>query len=175
MITQLNFVNRFSRATLLFVMLFCSRAHADVLTDSSFGDIEIGMNESTAKEILSDYVTDEENYEEPYECHYLEPPGNKIGGHYMIIKGLVVRVDFFDKELNIATEEGVGIGSSKSDILEAYQNAEVSPHPYISPDGEYIEVKLPNGNGIIFETEHDVVTSFRLGSYPAVGYIEGCL
>ena len=175
MIMRSDSVGRGLRGFTLFVMLVGSYACADALTDTSYGGITLGMEEASAKKLLTGYVTDEEIYDEPYDCHYLTPPETEKGISYMVIDAKVVRFDIGDKELNITTREGVGIGSSKSDILEVYRNAEISPHPYISPDGEYIEIKLPNGNGIIFETEHDVVTSFRLGSYPAVEYIEGCL
>ena len=93
----------------------------------------------------------------------------------MVVEEKVSRFDIDDQELKIETEAGVGIGSTKKEVLKAYPEIKVSPHPYIAPEGEYLEVKLPNGNGIIFETDHDIVTSFRLGSYPALGYIEGCL
>ncbi len=172
---RLNHAVAIPRVIPLLAILLSACVNAGGLTNDSFGDITIGMDEAAAREILANYVTDEELYDEPYDCHYLAPPETVKGVYYMMIDAKVVRFDIDDKELNIATMEGVGIGSSKSDVLRVYRNAEISPHPYISPDGEYIEVKLPNGNGIIFETEHDVVTSFRLGSYPAVEYIEGCL
>ncbi len=69
----------------------------------------------------------------------------------------------------------IKVGSTKQEVLSSYQNVEVSPHPYISPMGEYLKIVLPNGNGIIVETNSAIVTRFRIGSFPAVEYIEGCL
>ncbi|MGQ8367318.1 hypothetical protein ACUNWE_18785, partial [Alteromonas sp. 1036] len=79
----------------------------------------------------------------------------------MVVDDMVARFDVFDKELGIVVGNGLGAGSNKKEVVAIYPNTIVSPHPYIAPEGEYLEVKLNNGNGIIFETDHDIVTSFR--------------
>ena len=93
----------------------------------------------------------------------------------MVVDEKISRIDIDDAELNIMTDRSVGIGSTKEQVLAAYPDAKALPHKYIAPDGEYLEIKLSNGNGMVFETAHDVVTSFRIGSYPSVGFVEGCL
>ncbi len=147
---------------------------ADALSQDSFAGIKIGTSAPEALEILKGYESDAAQYDSEA-CYYLVPKDNKPGAAFMIVDGVVARIDIYSIESGITTNEGIGIGSKKSEVIAKYLDVKVSPHPYIDPDGEYLEVKLKNGYGIIFETEHDVVTSFRLGSYPAIEYIEGCL
>jgi hypothetical protein len=159
----------------LVLILLIQTANASELTNDSYGNVKIGMRSKEALKQIDMYASDKLSYDENYECHYLYPQKGKNGPYIMIIKDIVARFDIFEKELKIQTIKGIGIGSSKDDVLKAYPETVISPHPYISPDGEYLEVKLPTGNGIIFETDHDLINKFRLGSYPAVTYIEGCL
>ena len=50
----------------------------------------------------------------------------------------------------------------------------MEPHPY-DEDGRYFRVNDAGGrSGLIFETSHGRVTSFRAGREPALSYIEGC-
>ncbi len=151
-------------------LVFCATAHASELTDNAWGPVAIGMDGSDAMTRLDGYTSQDTDPA----CHYLYPTAQS-GVYIMVIDGRVVRFDIYDAEANTVTARGIGIGSSKAEVIDAYPNTTISPHHYIAPEGEYLEVKLDNGNGLIFETDHDIVTSFRLGSYPAVGYIEGCL
>jgi len=157
------------------LLLFSASALANTLTEYSFGKIVIGMKPEEALKILKGYSSDKLNYEESYSCYYLAPKNNSKAVYVMVESGIVSRFDVMHKELNVKTSRGIGIGSNKLSVLKAYPNTIASPHRYIGPGGEYLEVELKNGNRIIFETDKDIVTSFRLGSNPAVGYIEGCL
>lgn len=145
------------------------------IEDDHYGSIKLGMAEHEAVALLSDYISDHVVYDNPYACHYLSPVDGSPGVHYMVVEDKIVRFDVYDAELHLKTQKGLGIGSIKSQVLAAYPSAISYPHPYIAPDGEYIEVTLENGNGIIFETEFNVVTSYRLGRFPAITFIEGCL
>lgn len=77
------------------------------------------------------------------------------------------------------TEAGVGIGSTKAEVLEAYATdvVEVSPHQYVE-GGEYIDVsgsQDPVPTLLRFETDGDAkVTSIHGGLPDAARLIEGC-
>lgn len=147
---------------------------ASSLTDNSYQGVYIGDPAEEALKKLESYRVYKDEFTDELGCYYLSPVDYQPGAHYMIMEGKVVRIDVDDEASQINTDKGLGIGSTKQEVLSAYKNVKISPHPYASPEGDYLEIKLDNGNGIIFETYQDVVTRFRLGSYPAVKYIEGC-
>tara|TARA_R110002050_G_scaffold9504_1_gene33052 strand:+ start:197138 stop:197623 length:486 start_codon:yes stop_codon:yes gene_type:complete len=144
-----------------------SKAHA-------FNELLIGTQADKVRVLLPHYTDDKQSYSDVSDCYYLQPKNDKAGPYIMIINDMVVRFDVVDKTPKILTEEGVGIGSTKQEVLKAYPQALLSPHPYLGQAGEYIEVTLPSGKGLIFETEFDVVAQYRLGRYPEIQYIEGC-
>jgi hypothetical protein len=160
------------RKYLIPMFLISTFTQAGSLTDSSFEGVNIGMSVTKAIHVLKDYESDKMNSEDN-SCYYLSPLKDDDLPHFMIESNIVVRIEVLSN--SVITEDGVTVGSSKKEIMSVYKNVKVSPHPYNFQTGEYLEVKLSNGNGIIFETENEIVTSFRLGSYPAISYIEGCL
>jgi len=156
----------------MLMFLINTFTHAGSLTDSSFEGVNIGMSVADATNILKEYESDKMNSED-ISCYYLSPLKDDDLPHFMILSNTVVRIEVLSN--SVITQDGVTVGSSKKEIMSVYKDVKVSPHPYNFQSGEYLEVKLSNGNGIIFETENEIVTSFRLGSYPAITYIEGCL
>ena len=152
----------------------CGHAFAETLTDHSLGAISIGTPAEQARTQLPSHQDDKANYPPDNNCYYFVPPEYK-GVFYMVIDEKVARIDIDSVDLSIKTTEGVGVGSTKEAVLQAYKEVLISEHPYLAPDGEYLEVKLSNGNGLIFETLNGSVIAFRLGSYPALSYIEGCV
>lgn len=144
-------------------------------TDYSFNDRLIGTQADKVQVLLPNYSVDTQSCIDGSDCYYLQPNNDKAGPYIMIIDETVVRFDVIDEASHILTNKGVGIGSTKQEVLNAYPHASISPHPYLGQAGEYIEVTLPSGKGLIFETEFDVVAQYRLGRYPEVQYIEGCL
>lgn len=96
-------------------------------------------------------------------------------------KGVLGRVSTYG-ELDPSparTEAGVGIGSTKSEVLEAYatDTVEVTPHHY-AEGGEYIDVsgtQDPVPTMLRFETDgNDKVTAIHGGLPGAVRLVEGC-
>jgi hypothetical protein len=156
---------------IILLIFLSSIVSANTMTTSSYKNITIGMSPSKALEISKDYAADLQGNPD---CYYLYSKTDDADANFMVFEGKVERIDIEYKSANISTVKGIGIGATKKQVLAAYSTVLVSPHPYLSSRGEYLEVKLANGNGIIFETEQDIVTSFRLGSYPAILYIEGC-
>lgn len=162
------------RIWLTLIFLLTQLAHGKSLSNQAYGPISIGMAAKQALQYLEGYQSTQGLYDDESDCYYLSPVDGEIGVHYMVIDDYIARFDIDDESPHIKTAKDIGVGSSKTEVLKAYPNTQISPHPYMAPDGEYLEVRLSNGNGIIFETDHDVVTSFRLGSYPTESYTEGC-
>ncbi|WP_438464478.1 hypothetical protein [Marinomonas sp. PE14-40] len=166
------------RKFLISMFLISNISHAMSLSDNSFSGVNIEMPVAEVIHILKDYESNKIEYQlefetEDIDCYYLIPLKNDDLPQFMIEADVVVRIEV--RSNLVLTQRGVTVGSSKNDILSAYKNPKISAHPYDFERGEYIEVSLSNGNGIIFETLDDIVTSFRLGTDPAIKYIEGCV
>jgi hypothetical protein len=87
----------------------------------------------------------------------------------MFVDGKLARIDVRRRGL---TFKGVGVGSTESQVRAAFPKLKVEPHKYT--DGRYLNVKLSSNTGVVFETDKAKVTRFRLGTFPAVEYVEGC-
>jgi len=86
----------------------------------------------------------------------------------------IMRFDMYTPA--VRTTEGIGVGTTERDVLEAYPQGRLAPHPYDGPEGHYVIVDAPEDGqlGMIFETDGSVVTSYRVGFRRAVALIEGC-
>lgn len=73
------------------------------------------------------------------------------------------------------TATGVGIGSTRAQVLRAYQGrVKQSPHEYIG--GQYLDVRGPRGTALRFETDRaGRVVALHSGKIPQVFYVENCL
>ncbi len=98
-------------------------------------------------------------------------------------KGKVARYDLQGYGLPAAkqaalprTAAGVGVGSTKAQVLAAYPGkVAATPHTYVE-GGQYLRVLDGQGHAIVFETdEKGRVTLLRAGLVGPVDYIEGCL
>lgn len=173
-----KFTRKIMRNFLISMFLISNFSHAMPLSDDSFSGVNIGMPVAEAIHTLKEYESDRnatqlEFETEDIDCYYLYSMQNADLPHFMIESGVVVRIEV--RSNSVLTQKNVTVGSFKRDILPAYKNPKISAHPYDFERGEYIEVSLSNGNGIIFETLDDIVTSFRLGTNSAIKYIEGCV
>ncbi|MEP4892033.1 MAG: hypothetical protein ABJV04_18575 [Aliiglaciecola sp.] len=162
------------RIVFLVTILLSQTVLANSIKDDEYAGVHLGSTGDSALGVLKNYQSGEDLYEEPESCFYLSPNANLDGPHIMVMDGVVVRFEVDEQDSKIKTEKGIGIDSTRAEVLAAYDNVKASVHPYLGEEAEYLEVKLANGYGLIFETYQDKVTSFRLGSYPAVLYIEGC-
>lgn len=161
---------------ILFILLVLTPQlySASELTAKSYQKVKIGMTGKEAKAIMKAYESSEGHHYEDDSCYYLTPKEDQPGANIMVLDGLVARFDVYEKEQDVKTTKGIGIGSTKKDVLIAYPDLVASEHEYLGSSGEYLTIKQGEDHAIIFETYKDVVTSFRLGKFPAVGYIEGC-
>jgi hypothetical protein len=94
----------------------------------------------------------------------------------MVTSRTVARVDVYQGR--IRTRSGVGIGTTEQDVMDTYPGQiEVSAHPY-DETGHYLTFVPRDASDtayrLIFETDGQVVTSFRSGRLPEVEWIEGC-
>ena len=94
----------------------------------------------------------------------------------MFARGRIVRVDVWKP--GIRTLSGAGVGDTEEKIKQLYPaQIEIEPHPYLPENGHYLNYWPKNGSrqfGIVFETEGERVTSFRVGTHAAIALIEGC-
>jgi hypothetical protein len=110
------------------------------------------------------------------ECQYAEAAGLPRVG-FMVINGRIARVDVGHRG-GVKTVSGVGTGDTEETIKRTYPGRiRVEGHPYV-PTGHYL-IYAPADPGLahlsmIFETDGQVVTTFRAGMKGAVSQIEGC-
>ena len=97
----------------------------------------------------------------------------------MVINGRIERVDITDRPgRRVTTVSGVGTGDTEEAVKRTYPGRiRVERHPYL-PAGHYL-IYTPADPALahlsmIFETDGQVVTSFRAGMKGAVSQIEGC-
>ncbi|MBT8217627.1 MAG: hypothetical protein HKN74_08945 [Acidimicrobiia bacterium] len=150
---------------------------SDTVTTGGLGAIRIGMNPQEANiaagfGLTVDFFVDDT-------CYYLlpEPVLENVG--FMVSNDTIARVDIFPGS-NITTRSGARIGMTEAQIIDLFgDKIETSPHPYVT-GGKYLTFvpvdEIDKNFRVIFETnEAGVVTSYRSGRLPEVGWIEGCL
>ena len=149
---------------------------SDTVTTGGLGPVRLGMNNQQANEAAGyglqlEYIDDF--------CSYLlaEPVLDNVG--FMMTDGIIRRVDVFPGS-NITTRSGAKIGMTEAEIKGMFgDKIETSGHPYVA-GGKYltfVPVDEEDKNfRVIFETDaNGIVTSYRAGRLPEVGWIEGCL
>jgi hypothetical protein len=134
--------------------------------------ITVGMPVSIAISKLNDYVSTEKEYDEGWGCYELVNPKKLELPYFFIGSEKVTSIQI--SGLTEKTERGVGVGSTKEEVHIAYDVVKTEPHKYYS-SGEYLVVKLANGNGFHFETKDNVVVRFHLTGSPGSIMAEGCL
>lgn len=109
------------------------------------------------------------------ECAYLESKAIPTGLGLMFARGRLVRVDV--DAAGIRTVSGAGVGDTEEKIKRLYPTRmTVEPHHYV-PGGHYLNFLPKDGErkyGIVFETDGEAVTSFRVGTRAAIALVEGC-
>lgn len=111
----------------------------------------------------------------PGTCEYLDASALPVRLYFMTKSDTLVRIDVRDSTL--ATREGARVGDSEARIKSVYGSAvRIEPHKYTGPKGHYLVVTPANDTThlIIFETDGERVTMFRVGRKPEVSYVEGC-
>ncbi len=165
------------RATLIALLFLVGEptlAHAENwrITTAGYGPVKIGMSVADAQRALGAKLVAEGPVDDP-ECHYLRPEPTVEGLWFMISNDRVVRVEV--NAPGIVTRSGLGVGDSEERVQELLPSAEVTPHKYVAPDGNYLTVWTRDRKAAVrFETLQGKVTSFYAGQVPQVEYVEGC-
>lgn len=147
----------------------------DTVTTSGLGPVRIGMTPQEAN-IAAGYGLAVEFIDES--CYYLlaDPVLNDVG--FMVTDGTIARVDIFPGS-RVTTRSGARIGMTEAQIISLFgDRIETSQHPYVS-GGKYLTFvpvdEVDKNSRVIFETDEDgIVTSYRSGLLPEVGWIETC-
>jgi len=138
------------------------------------GTIRVGMTIAEVEQQLGGTARIE-RIEPGDACGYAFLASVPGGISFMLAGDTVVRVQV--DTTGILTEAGVGAGTTEASTLTRYGGLiRVEPHPYTGPEGHYLIVDDPAWPGyrMIFETDGNVVTSFRAGRLPEADLIEGC-
>jgi hypothetical protein len=107
-------------------------------------------------------------------CTYARWANAPSGVAVMLENNKVARIEV--RSGSTATSTGARIGDTEARIKSLYPGrVTVSPHKYVAT-GHYLTVTPAGGTSdqIIFETDGKVVTNYRTGELPAVGYVERC-
>ena len=149
-------------------------AHAS-LTDSSLGDIRIGMTLAQLQAVLGPLGDTTKLNRQCDIVSAVDPFRLPAGVSITQVNGRVARIDVEND--SIATDKGIRVGDSEAKVKEAYGSGViVEPHKYI--DGHYLSIKSgtdsATAKGIVFETDGKKVTTFRAGYWDPVRWVEGC-
>lgn len=149
---------------------------SDTVTTGGLGPVRVGMNPQEAN-IAAGYGLALEFIDDS--CYYLlaAPVLDHVG--FMVSNDTIARVDIFAGS-DITTRSGAKIGMTEAQIIGLFgDKIVISPHPYVA-GGKYLTFvpvdEVDKNFRVIFETdENGIVTSYRAGRLPEVGWIEGCL
>jgi len=106
-------------------------------------------------------------------CTFLDVPWLPVKLYFMLVSDTLVRMDVRDS--TVVTAEGARVGSSEARINELYaERVTTQPHKYTS--GHYLVVTSPGDamNAMVFETDGERVTNYRVGRKREAGWVEGC-
>lgn len=140
-----------------------------VVSFSGVSSLRIGMTAADARRALGLPASSAQRAEE---CSYLDTKG-RSRVYVMLVRGTVARLDVHDSTL--VTEAGARIGDTESRLLALYRgHVRTEPHKYT--DGHYLIVSSPTDSTrrLVFETDGQRVTEFRVGRMPEVMWVEGC-
>ena len=150
------------------------RRSLEVVSDSGFGPIEVGIPVAEVSRALGSPL---EPVGEPtvvqVDCYFVEPPGLVGVVSFMVVGGVVVRVDI--EGSGPTTRDGIGVGSPEREIHENYgERINVTPHPFMGPGSHYLSISLDGDRQILFETDGRTVLKYRAGLAPYTDWMEGC-
>lgn len=142
------------------------------VTTAGYGPVKIGMSVEAASQALGAKLVSDGPIDTP-ECHYLRPDPAVDGLWFMVSNDVVVRVEV--NAPGIQTRSGAAVGDPEERLKELFPQAEVTPHKYVAPEGNYLTVWSASHEAAVrFETYQGKVTSFYAGRVPEVEYVEGC-
>ncbi len=152
-----------------------------LITPDGWGPLRIGM---TRAEVVAaageDANPDAVGGPDPEQCDEFRPTRAPPGILVMIEQGVLTRISV-NRNSDIRTPEGFGVGDAGADVVAAYEaRAQVEPHQYSEAPAKYITVwrdgvSGADRRGIRYEVNSTGnVMHVRAGG-PAIEYVEGCV
>jgi len=150
---------------------------SSTITTGGLGPVRIGMSVAEATKAAGRIILapTDPNYSAGQGCAFVVVDGLQ-GVAFMVNNGVIRRVDI--DEGPISTSSGARIGSTEQEIKDLFPGIiTVTDHNYIA-GGHYLTLtptaESLKDDRVVFETDGQVVTSFRAGKTPQVEYVEGC-
>ncbi len=140
-----------------------------IVTFNSFGGVKIGMTIAQASQALGTELVRGQGYEDA--CYYVESQGLQ-GVRFMVTNEKIARIDVTSSKY--ATNKGVKVGDTEDKIKNLYPRARVQPQQYDEKKHDIEIYSEDEQSMIIFETDGEQVTGFRVGNMEEVGYVDGC-
>ncbi len=134
-----------------------------------FGKVRIGMDLQQLMVAIGAPMTVED--EVTHGCTFAYPTAGANGVSFMIISGIVARIDV--DGAGIRTISGAGVGDTEEWVQHLYGGALEVSEGYA---GHLLTLRSADRRfGLVFETDGHRVTSYRIGRSPEFEYVEGCL
>lgn len=146
------------------------------MTLRSVGAVRLGMSVEEAAQVSTLALTQDFGRLSTDTCYFVTAPSQLPGVSFMVVEGEIVRIEV-NPPSAVATRSGARIGTSRESLSVVY--ADNLRH---APEGVYEGEALafvPNDEDdadyrIYFSIEDGVVSSYRVGSRPAVDDLSGC-
>jgi hypothetical protein len=149
---------------------------APFLWADGYGQVSIGMTIAEASAALGAQLVPDGDFDEPDMCQTLHVDGltGEDPLRFMAQGGRITRVSDYGGR-DAATPEGVGIGSTDSEVRAAYPAAIEQLAKYNEPPAHDLIIwTTPNERGVRFElNEQGVVTVVHAGD-DSIQLVEGC-
>jgi len=108
-------------------------------------------------------------------CQTVSSP--RYPGVYAIVAGGKVRRITVGRQSDVTLIEGIGPGSSETDVRKAFAGFRAEPHKYEAAPAKYLTApNAASGDPALrFEIGQDgKVSLIHVGTMPELGYVEGC-
>ena len=149
------------------------------VTSVGYRNVQFGMTAVQAKAAFDGTLQEPENFanpdfytEEDKWCYYLTPETESPGVFFMVVNGIVQRVDIDASD--ISTDLGARIGMNFTQVEALYPKFQRKPNFYNYPTQDLI-VQLSDKTKAVFEQDRDeIIRTYRVGVMPAIEFVEGC-
>ncbi len=140
------------------------------------GSVRLGMSVEEAIEASTLALTQDFGRASTDNCFFVAAGTQLPGVSFMVVDGEIVRIEL-NPPSAIATRSGVRIGTSRESLTTVYAN-NIQPAPEGVSEGEALAF-VPNDEEdadyrIYFTIENGEVSSFRVGTLPAIDNLSGC-
>ena len=144
------------------------------ITTRGLGSVVVGMTRDQAERAAG---KDFRLRGEPRDrCRYALPESGPRGVAFMLVDGVVARVDV--SRPTVATVSGVRVGDTEGKVYRTYEGRTKTTRHKFARGGHYIEF-VPRDRAertfrVVFEIRAQKVDLIRAGRLPEVRFAEGC-